>query len=168
MTDKKHSNILKNKHKERLAIVQKVISGEKTQIKAGFELGISARQVRRIVGRVRVCGDFGVVHASTGKASKNCLNETILSSTKEFLLGAKHFDFGATYAVEKLKENGIIISKESVQKLRISLGLHKAKRRKDCKEHQSRERRPRFGELIQIDGSPHKWFANLYLGFLAR
>ena len=24
--------------------------------------------------------------------------------------------------------------------------------------HQSRERRPRFGELIQIDGSPHKWF----------
>lgn len=83
MTDKKPANIFKNKHKERLAIVQKVISGEKTQVRAGFELGISARQVRRIAGRVRVLGDFGVVHGNTGKASKNCLNETILSSTKK-------------------------------------------------------------------------------------
>ena len=59
MTDKKTSNILNGKHKKRLAIVQKVISGEKTQVKAGFDLGISARQLRQITAKVLVIGDLG-------------------------------------------------------------------------------------------------------------
>ncbi|EED5060701.1 ISNCY family transposase, partial [Salmonella enterica subsp. enterica serovar Enteritidis] len=32
------------------------------------------------------------------------------------------------------------------------------KRRKTARIHQRRQRRPCYGELIQIDGSPHHWF----------
>jgi hypothetical protein len=32
------------------------------------------------------------------------------------------------------------------------------KRRKKTKTHPERPRRPRLGELVQIDGSPHDWF----------
>ena len=157
MTSAKSSSILNAKHKERLAVMREVISGERTQIRASFELGISPRQVRRIAVKLRVLGDFGVLHGTTGKPSKNRIDEAILQSTKEFLLEPLHHDFGASLATEKLKENGVLISKESVRKLQILLGLHKPKRRKTRSEHHSRERRPRFGELIQIDGSPHKW-----------
>lgn len=158
MTAKTAYNILNAKHKERLAITLEVISGKKTQIRAGFELGICARQVRRIAARVRICGDLGVIHAGVGRASKNQLDSAILRSATEFLRDTQHLDFGATYATEKLLEQGVKISKESVRQLQTKLGLHKPKKRKKLHVHQSRERRPRFGELIQIDGSPHPWF----------
>jgi hypothetical protein len=38
------------------------------------------------------------------------------------------------------------------------IGLIKSKHRKKARIHQSRERRSRFGELVQIDGSHHDWF----------
>ena len=151
-------NILNANHKERLAIALEVISGKKSQIMAGIELGISTRQVRRIISRVRIYGDLGVVHKSLGRASFNQLGSGILATASEFLQDTKHLDFGATYASEKLLEQGVKISKESVRKLQIKLGLHKPKKRKEKRVHQSRERRPCFGELIQIDGSPHRWF----------
>jgi hypothetical protein len=39
----------------------------------------------------------------------------------------------------------------------MRLGLWRAKRRRERRVHQVRERRARFGELIQIDGSVHDW-----------
>src|SRR6202163_4113762 len=42
--------------------------------------------------------------------------------------------------------------------MQISLGEWKPKARRARRVFQLRERRPRFGELIQIDGSPHDWF----------
>ncbi len=44
-----------------------------------------------------------------------------------------------------------------VARLLIENDLWKAKRRKR-NVHPLRERRPRFGELVQMDGSPHDWF----------
>jgi hypothetical protein len=77
----------------------------------------------------------------------------------EELLRSKYPDFGATFAAEKLFElNGIKVSRETVRRIQLSLGLARARRRRAGRVHSPRERRPRFGELIQIDGSPHDWF----------
>jgi len=38
-----------------------------------------------------------------------------------------------------------------------AMGLWRPKKRRQKRVFQLRERRPRFGELIQIDGSPHAW-----------
>lgn len=40
----------------------------------------------------------------------------------------------------------------------MEAGFWKGRARKQARVHQSRERRSRFGELIQIDGSHHDWF----------
>lgn len=40
----------------------------------------------------------------------------------------------------------------------IEAGLWQAKRKRPPRLHPPRARRPRLGELIQIDGSPHDWF----------
>lgn len=90
MTSAKTSNILKVKDKEHLVLMRAVISGEKTQIRAGFELGICPRQVRRIAAKMQVFGDFGVVHGSFGKVSKNQLDASVLRAAKDFLLEPLH------------------------------------------------------------------------------
>jgi hypothetical protein len=77
----------------------------------------------------------------------------------EALLRDKYPDFGATLAAEKLLErDGIKVSIEMVRRIQIELGLWRPKTRRARRVFQLRQRRPRFGELIQIDGSPHDWF----------
>ena len=75
------------------------------------------------------------------------------------LLRDKYADFGATLAAEKLLERDAIrVSIETVRRIQIELGLWRPKTRRARRVFQLRQRRPRFGELIQIDGSPHDWF----------
>ena len=84
--------------------------------------------------------------------------EAGLRSRIEGLLWDKYWIL-ATPAAEKLGElDGIVVSREWVRRLQIALGLARAKRRRAQRVHPPRERRPRFGELVQIDGSPHDWF----------
>jgi hypothetical protein len=75
------------------------------------------------------------------------------------LLKSKYIGFGPTLACEKLVEiEQLKISNESVRQLMLAEGLWKAKKARKVVAHQMRERRACFGELVQIDGSPHDWF----------
>jgi hypothetical protein len=75
------------------------------------------------------------------------------------LLKTKYKGFGPTLAHEKLVEKDKLkLSDESVRKLMIEENLWKPRKAKQVVTHQLRERRACFGELIQIDGSPHDWF----------
>ncbi|MGH6847570.1 MAG: ISNCY family transposase [Methylocella sp.] len=70
----------------------------------------------------------------------------------------KYPDFGATLACEmfaELEELGVSV--ETVRRIQIKLGLWKPKARRYKRVFQVRQRRPRFGERVQIDGSPHDW-----------
>lgn len=51
-----------------------------------------------------------------------------------------------------------MVSRATVRQLQVGLKLHKPKKRRLKRVFQLRDRRPRFGELVQIDGSPHDWF----------
>ena len=57
-----------------------------------------------------------------------------------------------------MKVHGLEISTSAVRCLMIEHNIWIPKRCKDPKIHQRRERRPRFGELVQIDGCIHAWF----------
>ena len=68
-------------------------------------------------------------------------------------------DFGATLAAEKLAQrDGIAVSRESVRRIQTRLKPHRPKKRREKRVFQLRDRRSRFGELVQIDGSPHDRF----------
>ena len=49
------------------------------------------------------------------------------------------------------------MSAETVRQMQIAMGLWRPKKRRHKRVFQLRQRRPRFGELIEIDGSPHAW-----------
>ena len=103
-------------------------------------------------------GDAGLVSRQRGRTPHNQLPIGTRERISD-LLGDKYADFGATLASEKFQElDGIAISRESVRQLQMSLGLHRPKKRRAKRVFQLRDRRPRLGELVQIDGSPHDWF----------
>lgn len=122
-------------------------------------IGLSKRQVKRIRMRVRKYGTEGVIHKGRGKISNRKIDEKIQIQIKK-LLKEKYFDFGPTFAGEKLLENhNITISKETVRTIMIDLKLWKVKSRKANGEyHAWRPRKDYFGEMQQFDGSYHLWF----------
>ena len=74
------------------------------------------------------------------------------------LVKERYADFGPTLAAEMLAEHhSLEVSRETLRKWMAAAGLwlSKAQRRQF---HQPRRRREAFGELIQIDGSDHRWF----------
>lgn len=143
--------------RDRAFLVRQVVEKQVRQREAAERLGISQRQVKRLVRRWRQEGDKGLVSRQRGRVSPRRLDRK-KAALIERRLREKYPDFGPTLAAEKLDEiDRIAVSKETVRGLQIKLGLWKPKRRRQKRVFQLRQRRPRFGELVQIDGSPHAW-----------
>ena len=149
---------MSQKEADRLEVVQLIFSGQLNQTEGAERLGISTRQMRRLQRCYALKGISGLITKRRGKVSNNKLPESLIS--KALGLIQQHYaDFGPTLAQEKLTEkHGLKISVESVRHLMIKKGLWQGQKRKKLYVHQMRERRACYGELIQIDGSPHDWF----------
>jgi transposase len=144
--------------RDRAHVVRQVVEHRLSQREASERLGISVRQVKRLLWSWRRQGDAGLVSRQRGRASHNRLPETLRAQIIA-LLRDKYPDFGPTLAAEKLLElDGIKVSRETIRQMQVASGLWKPKRRRVRRVFKLRDRRPRFGELIQIDGSPHDWF----------
>jgi transposase len=144
--------------RDRAHVVRQVIEHRLSQLEASERLGIGVRQVKRLVRSWRRHGDAGLVSRQRGVVSHNRLAETLRAQVMA-LLRDKYADFGPTLAAEKLLErDGIKVSRETIRQMQVALGLWKPKQRRVRRVFQLRDRRLRFGELIQIDGSPHDWF----------
>jgi len=138
-------------------IILQAINKETSKMNAAFALGISDRQLRNIIRKYNELGDLSFIHGNCGSLPKNKISSDKEEKVKHLLI-EKYNDFGAKFACEKLLEDGIKLSKETIRKYQIALGINKKKRKKNKNLHQSRKRREKFGELIQIDGSHHAWF----------
>ena len=129
-----------------------------SQEEAAKRLDITTRQVRRLSKRYRLAGMDGLISKKRGSASNRRLDETT-RTTAINLIGTHYRDFGPTLACEKLVElHDLQVSIETTRQLMIGAGYWHPKKGGTICAHPMRERRARFGELIQIDGSPHDWF----------
>ena len=143
---------------DRLSVVVAVVERRLGQKEAAARLGLGARQVKRLAKRYREQGASGLASGHRGKVPNNALGEEVrkaaLSAVRE-----RYRDFGPTLAAEKLAEaHGLPLSRETLRKWMIEDGLWRPRGRRKARVHQSRPRRPRVGELVQVDGSPHDWF----------
>ena len=140
----------------RLKTVQSAKEKHITQKTAASMIGLSERQVRRMVKAVREQGDNGIIHALRGRPSNRRLPEEMRERVLAFYQ-ERYPDFGPTLATEKLFEcDGIRISDETLRMWLIEAGIWK-KRRKRSAYRQWRRRRECFGEMLQMDGSHHDW-----------
>lgn len=149
---------MSNKEADRVGVMQRLVNREIRQRHAARILGISTRQVKRLVREYRRFGTTGLVHKGRGRISNRAIPEKEKKQMID-IISNNYADFGPTLAWEKLVEcHGIKYSDETVRKLMIEGELWKARRRKIIHLHQLRERRDCLGELVQADGSPHDWF----------
>ncbi len=152
MTEKELSRhgIIKN-------LIAKAINGTD----AAKQLGLSTRQTRRLKAKVIKNSTQGLIHGNRGRQGNRRLDETIIQTAKVYLK-EKYYDFGPTFASEKLNENhNLKISRETLRGIMIDMGLWRPKSRKQAKNrHFWRPRKESFGELQQFDGSYCRWFGD--------
>ena len=146
------------KELNRLEVMQKLSEKRMRQREAAGILHVSTRQIKRLLKAYRQRGAAGLVSGHRGRRGNNRLGEEVKKRALD-LLKTQYKGFGPTLAHEKLVEKDKLrLSDESVRKLMIEEALWKPRRAKKVVTHQLRERRACFGELVQIDGSPHDWF----------
>lgn len=125
---------------------------------ASEKLGISYRQTKRLWKRYREGGDSALRHRGRGVTPNNHieveLKDKIVARYREVYQG-----FGPTLALEKLvEEDGFApVSRETLRLWLLEAGLWQRHRRRSP-YRKRREPKGHFGELVQLDGSPHRWF----------
>jgi hypothetical protein len=136
--------------------LSRVKRGELTVVAASELMGLSVRQSRRLWKRFKKSGAGGLVHGLRDRASRRRFGEDFRARVVK-RHQERYADFGPTLACEKLAEEGLELSPNSLTALLKERGLWQRRRRRD--RHRSRrERRASFGSMVQMDGSHHDWF----------
>ena len=101
---------------KRLELIKRAIARQVTQLEVSKFLGLSLRQGKRIVKKVRINGDKGGIHKLRGRDSYRRISDAIKAKVLR-AYGSRYKDFGATLASEKLaKHEGIKLSRETLRK----------------------------------------------------
>lgn len=142
----------------RVEVMQQLKAKRITQARAAEQLGLTVRQVKRLWRAYRAGGAKALVSRRRGRPSNHQLDPDVKTQALE-LIRSRYADFGPTLAHEKLTEvHHLTLGCETVRQWMVTAELWQAHPAKEARAHPMRPRRPRVGELIQIDGSPHAWF----------
>ncbi|KPH04253.1 ISNCY family transposase (plasmid) [Rhizobium acidisoli] len=142
---------------QRIEVLSKVIDGRMTMVTAAHVLDLSERQVRRLLERIRTDGAASIRHKAIGRPSNNRISDGVRDYAVT-LVREHYADFGPTLAAEKLAErDGLRVSRETLRRWMTEAGLWLSRKQRRT-FHQPRLRREAYGELVQIDGSEHRWF----------
>jgi transposase len=130
------------------------------QIKAkdlAMSLGLKLPQTYKLVQRYKEFGALGLISGKKGKSNR-AYSEQWRSNVIEIVKEHYH-DFGPQFATEKLKDlHGILISTETLRTWMMAEGLWIDRAGRQPRIFQPRKPREKLGELIQVDGSYHRWF----------
>jgi hypothetical protein len=146
---------------ERVEVMGRVGSGDLKLSDAAVMLELSYRQTKRLWRQYREVGGKGLKHGNAGRPSNRSkparFRRRVLNLIKGKYSGSEEERFGPTLAAEHLaEEDGMVLDHDTLRLWMLQDGLWSRQRRR--KKHcQRRERKPHFGELVQLDGSFHDW-----------
>jgi len=145
------------KEVDRWYMVKQAMEKKMRQAVIAEALGMTERQVRRLVARGRKEGKGGMRHVLKGRVSA----KRIGAEERKAVAGViqeRYGDFGPTLAQEHLEKGGTAAwSVSTVRRVMMEEKIWQAKRGK--KRHRAwRERRRNEGLMVQMDGSDHDWF----------
>ena len=148
---------LNRKEQKRLMVLNYVEKGEMGGGEAAVVLGLSLRQVRRLLAAYRSEGAGGLAHGNRGRKPPNTLESSIRERVMG-LAGGKYAGFNTQHFTEMLRESeGIRLSRSTVRRMLIEGGISRPRRRRAPKHRSRRERYAQKGMLVQVDGSHHDW-----------
>jgi transposase len=121
-------------------------------------LGLSRRQVFRVLKAYRSDGAQGLISCKRGRPSDRKISPATRDRALQ-IVREKYVDFGPIFAAEKLAElHQLPVSKETLRRWMVEDGIWLDHRRRLQRAYQPRYRRDCVGELVQVDGREHWWF----------
>ena len=184
--------VLRMNEKEKYEIIKELVDHNGNKNRAAKKLGISRRQVDRLIIKYKEKGKSGFVHGNQSKKPVNTLDKSI-SEDIILLYQTKYYDFNFNHFKDFLeKEENIKVSYKFIYTTLTSAGILSPKARKITKRkfkkaqlikekklidkteqeieiiinheialedsHPRGEKPKYFGEVIEQDGSIHRWF----------
>src|SRR5467141_283076 len=147
---------LSQRERDRLHVLHELQQGRFTQFTAAQRMKLTARQVRRLLLRLREEGDRAVIHGLRGRPSNRkfavTFEQKVLARIRQ-----RYADFGPTLAAEHLAQEGLPVSRETLRKWMAKASLWRPRSQRVKTIHVWRERRASFGEMVMQDSSPFRW-----------
>jgi len=154
---------MSEREQRRAQVLTRVLSGAWTPAQAAATLGWSERQVRRLLRAYEERGPAALVHGNRGRRPAHALpavvRDRVLQLAQTTYAGCNDVHFA-----ELLDEReALAISRATLQRWRrvaeaggfVGAGSPRSRRRPTHRTR--RERAAREGQLLQADGSPHRW-----------
>ena len=148
---------LNQREQARLQVLNSVMEYQLPRAHAAELLGISERQLRRVLAVYRRDGAAALVHGNRGRKPRNSVPEDVAANAV-ILASGIYADFNHTHLTEVLEEReGIHLSRQTLSRILNRHGLASTRQHRPPKHRVRRERMPQEGMLLQIDGSHHRW-----------
>jgi transposase len=149
--------IMSERELNRIEVLAQVDDRRLSVQNAANLLDVTKRQMFRLLKRYRTEGAPAIRHRARGKSPNNKIHKAKRDYAVA-LVKENYAYFGPTLAAEMLVgHRGFKISRETLRKWMADDGLWLSRKHRPA-FHQPRLRRECFGELVQIDGSDHRWF----------
>jgi transposase len=148
---------LSQKELQRVAVLSSCIQGTLTCARAAELLALSPRHVKRLKSRYRQGSAAALAHVSRGRPSPRRLPEPLRQRILT-LARTRYVGFNDHHLCEKLCEvEGLSLGRETLRRLLRAAGLPSPQKRRAPAHRQRRLPRSREGEMLLLDGSPHRW-----------
>jgi len=148
---------LNRKEQRRLQLLNWVEGGVMGMSEAAGMMELSVRQARRLRAAYRREGAAAVAHGNRGRRPGNAIDAEV--EEKVVALAKKRYEgVNQQHLTELLEEEQEIrLSRSTVRRMLLRAGIRSPQRRRAPKHRSRRDRKPREGMLLQVDGSPHDW-----------
>ena len=139
---------LNQREQARFQVLNSVMEFQLPKAQAAELLGISERQLRRVLAAYRRNRAAALVHGNRGRKPGNAVPEDVAAAAL-ILASNKYAGFNHSHFTEVLAEReGIQLSRQTVSRLLNPHGLISAKRHRPPKHRVRRERMPQEGMLL--------------------
>jgi transposase len=148
---------LSAREQQRAMTLNRVLAGRWSRAEAAAILGLSTRQVRRLLAAYEAGGPAALAHGNRGRPPAHALGAGVRERVVELARG-RYAGLNDQHLTEKLAEaEGLVLGRATVRRILRAAGLPSPRRRRAPKHRARRERMAQEGMLLQADGSRHRW-----------
>ncbi len=141
----------------RLQVLNSLLAQQMTTKQAATLMGVSARHTRRLLAAYRKEGAAALAHGNRGRRPANVTPGSVIAEVVH-LARTRYRGANHTHLGELLGEReGIEIGRTTLRRILVGAGLASPRRRRPPTHRIRRQRMPREGLLVQLDGSHHRW-----------
>lgn len=144
---------------KRMLVIQSVLEKKKTGLEASEILGVTERQIWRLVKKAKEKGIENLIHGNHFRIPKNKIPDEIVKKVVELKKTHNYEDANFRHFTELLEEKeNIKLSYSTVYNILKANGFVSKHKHKDRIIHRRRKRKEHEGDLVQVDGTSFEWF----------